>query len=128
MKHTKPYDQQILEGWETAHKKGQLTFLILLALRDSPKHMASVKDFIMQATNDMFAVDDKSMYRALRRLSEIEMIDFIQEPGDGGPDRKVYDLTDVGNTVLNQFIERNITNLYYKPHIKKLLERKSDGI
>ncbi len=117
------YEQQLLEGWEEAYKKGQLTLLILLALKDGPKHMAAIKDFITTVTDSGRVADDKSMYRALRRHNEVEMIDFKQVPGDGGPERKVYQLTEIGTNVLNQFIERNITRLFNQPIVKTLLER-----
>ncbi len=117
------YEQQLLGGWEEAYKKGQLTFLILLALKDGPKHMAAIKDFIQTVTSGGLVADDKSMYRALRRHNDVEMIDFKQVPGDGGPERKVYELSEIGTNVLNQFIERNITGLFNQSIVKKLLER-----
>lgn len=118
------YEQQLLEGWEEAFKKGQLTLWITLALRDSPKHMANIKSFIDQATNGALEVDDKSIYRALRRYYDVEMIDYTQQPGLGGPDRKVYSLTDLGERVLQRFIDRNIVDVFFKPDIQALLKKK----
>lgn len=95
----------------------------MLALKDGPKHMADIKVFIEKATNGALSADDKSMYRALRRYYDIEMLDFSQEAGKGGPDRKVYKLTDVGLRVLNEFTKRNISDVFYQPHIRMLIER-----
>lgn len=123
MEELNKYERELLEGWETAYKKGQLTLLILLALKEGPKHMAEIKGFIQQASDGHMLADDKSMYRALRRHDEVEMVTYKQMPGEGGPERKVYELTETGSTVLDAFIARNITGLYGKPNVKKLLER-----
>ncbi len=117
------YEQQLLDGWEETFKKGQLTLWIMLALKEGPKHMAEIKAFIDRATNCTLSADDKSMYRALRRYYDVEMIDFVQEPGKGGPDRKVYSLTEVGKRVLQEFTTRNITGVFYKPDVQNLINK-----
>ncbi len=115
------YEQKLLAGWEEVFKKGQLTLWILLALRDCPKHMAEIKNFIHSATGGVLSVDDQSMYRALRRYHDVEMVGFTTEPGDNGPDRKVYALTGVGAKVLDQFLDRNIVSVFYRKDIKDLV-------
>ncbi len=117
------YENKLLEGWEEVFKKGQLTFWIMLALKHGPKHMADIKSFIDEATGGTLSADDKSMYRALRRYFDAELIDFTAEAGDGGPDRKVYSLTPIGQKVLARFVDRNITSVFYQPTIKALIER-----
>ncbi len=117
------YEQKLLDGWEDVFKKGQLTLWIMLALKDGPKHMAEIKAFIDTATNNTLSADDQSMYRALRRYYDAEMIDFTQESGKGGPDLKVYALSKVGAKVLEQFIQRNVVSVFFKPEVIKLLER-----
>jgi PadR family transcriptional regulator PadR len=116
------YEKKLLEGWEEAFKKGQLTLWILLALKDGPKHMTEIKDFIHQSTNGSLNADDKSLYRALRRYYDTELVDFSSEPGKGGPDLKVYALTEVGDRVLDEFSKRNILDVFFKPDIEKLLK------
>ncbi|HEX5447751.1 MAG TPA: hypothetical protein VFW90_00940, partial [Candidatus Saccharimonadales bacterium] len=66
--------------------------------------------------------DDQSMYRALRRYYDTELVDFRQEPGKGGPDLKIYSLSDVGAKVLDHFTKRNILDVFFKPQIKSLIE------
>lgn len=83
--------------------------------------MAEIKDFIHSATNGTLKADDQSMYRALRRFYDVEMLDFAQKPGDNGPDRKVYSLTGIGKQVLGDFLQRNIITVFYKPEIKQLI-------
>ena len=117
------YEQTLLSGWEEVHKKSQLTLWILLALKDGPKHMADVKVFISGLTNHLIVADDKSMYRALRRFSDAEMLDFVSETNEAGPDRKVYRLTPTGRQVLDAFIARNISGIFLSPRVQSLLTK-----
>ena len=115
------YEKSLLKAWEDVYKKGQLTLWILLALKDGPKHMAEIKQFIAEHTHDALRADDKSMYRALRRYHAAEMIAFTAAPGAGGPDRKVFELAPTGRRVLKAFCARNIVPIFYQPAIKKLI-------
>ena len=116
------YAQKVLDGWEDVYKKGQLTFWVMLALKDGPKHMAEIKTFIDRATNQAFSVDDMSMYRALRRYYEAELTEYSSAPGNG-PDRKIYRLSAIGENVLQNFVKRNITSVLFRPEMKTLIER-----
>lgn len=118
-----PYAKKLLDGWEEVFKKGQLTLWVMLALKDSPKHMGAIKKFINEATDGTLSADDQSMYRALRRYYDVELVTYTSEQGNGGPDRKVYSLTDTGLEVLDAFTKRNIVSVLYKPNIKELIER-----
>lgn len=120
MKHNEQLTS-LLEGWEEVYKKGQLTLWVLLAVRDVPRHMREIKEFIATATHNTFSVDDNSMYRALKRYEKARLLTFALAPGDGGPVRKVYRLTDLGLALLNQFVERNITQVYYDKNVKALM-------
>ena len=117
------YEQKLLNGWEDVAKKGQLTLWIMLALKDGPKHMSEIKVFIDTATNGTMSADDQSMYRALRRYYDAEMITYIQASGKGGPDLKIYSLTQVGSKILHQFIQRNIVSVFFTSEVKKLLQQ-----
>ncbi len=116
------YEKILLGGWEDVHKKSQLTFWILLALKDGPKHMAEIKYFISVKTNNLLEADDKSMYRALRRFQDADMINNDLKNNPNGPDQKVFKLTKSGKKILAEFIERNINNIIFRPDVKKLLE------
>lgn len=116
------YESKLLDAWEEAFKKGQLTLWIMLALRQGPKHMAEIKTFIHRQTDKVLSADDQSMYRALRRYADAEMIEFDTSPGEGGPDRKIYRLTATGDAVLNQFLQRNIIRPLYKPGVRRLVQ------
>ncbi|HEX5447639.1 MAG TPA: PadR family transcriptional regulator [Candidatus Saccharimonadales bacterium] len=116
------YERKLLESWEDVYKKGQLTLWIMLALKDGPKHMEQIKVFIGRFTNDTMVADDKSLYRALRRYYDAEMVNFKQVPSKGGPDLKIYSLNHVGNRVLETFIRRNILEVFFQPRINELIK------
>lgn len=115
------YELQLLTGWEEVYKKGQLTLWILLALKQTPRTMAEIKEFMTAYTKGTLEADDKSMYRALRRYNEAMLINFATEPGQGGPDRKRYFLTDTGFAVLQAFLERNVVQTLFHPELKQLI-------
>jgi len=106
-----PLEESLLAGWEDVHKKSQLTLWILLALKQHPKSMSAVKDFIHLRTNDTISADDKSIYRALRRFAEANLITATLEANPAGPDIKIWSLTSSGNVVLKEFITRNIQSV-----------------
>jgi len=105
------YEQKLLLGWEDIYKRGLLTFWILLSLVEEPKYMAEIRQFIENQSRDSFAVEDQSLYRALRRYVDSEMITFSTRRTSNGPDRKYYELTSIGRRVLTAFTKRNIAPL-----------------
>lgn len=115
------YEDTLLSGWEDVYKKGQLTIWILLALQDGPKYMADIKEYIKNQTNGVLEVDDKSMYRALRRYTGAELVSYTVAPNAAGPDRKLYSITPVGSTVLTRFLSRNINPVLNNAVIRSLL-------
>jgi len=119
------YEKKLLEGWEEVYKKGQLTLWIMLALKNGEKHMAEIKNFIENSTNNSLTADDKSLYRSLRRYYDVEMIDFTNQPSESGPDKKLYRLTDSGRKILERFIERNISSVFYKDQVIKLIKKEA---
>ncbi len=117
------YEGTLLAGWEEVHKKGQLSLWILLALKDGAKYMGRIKVFIADATNHTITPDDKSMYRALRRFTASEIVDYEMIPSDKGPDLKIYQLTPTGENVLRAFVKRNISQIFYQTVNRKLIEK-----
>ena len=84
--------------------------------------MSKIKDFIGSQTNRTLKADDKSMYRALRRFYEADMVTYISKASQNGPALKIYQLTNTGENVLQGFLKRNIIKIFYKPSIKRLIE------
>jgi DNA-binding PadR family transcriptional regulator len=99
---------ELLESWEATYKKGQLSLWILLALKEGPKYLPEIQDFIREASRDSISCEDQSLYRALRKFTVVEMVQFDLHKGDRGPDKKHYALTDLGTEILDAFTQRNI--------------------
>ncbi|HBB91074.1 MAG TPA: hypothetical protein DC042_05005 [Bacteroidales bacterium] len=123
MKNKKELSEQLLEAWEETHKKGQLTLWIFLALRDGPKYVSEIKSFIETRTGQTIICEEQSLYRALRKFQQVEMTGFTPGKGQGGPDRKYYYITPMGEDILDRFVERNI-RLFFLPEIESLMKRK----
>ena len=116
------YEQTLLAGWEATYKMGQLSLWVMLALKAGPKHMAQIKQFIGEASGSVVTADDKSIYRALRRYHDADLVSFEMQPSSNGPDLKVYTLTMTGRNVLGHFLQRNIS-VFYNPDIRMLVEK-----
>jgi DNA-binding PadR family transcriptional regulator len=122
MNNLTEYERTLLAGWELTYKMGQLSLWLMLALQDGPKHMAQIKQFLQAATDGTMSADDKSIYRALRRYDKGDLVRFDTQPGTGGPELKVYDLTETGRHVLEHFLARNV-RIFYKPSVRTLIEK-----
>ena len=116
------YRQNLLKTLEETYKKGQLTFWILLTLRDEPKYINDIQEFIKMTTKGTISCEDQSLYRALRKFRDLEMVDYELRKGHKGPDRKYYTLTPLGKDILEEFIQRNIRILYNKQLAALLLK------
>ena len=108
MKSNSDFSKLILDSWEQAFHKGQLTFWILSGLKESPKCLEEIQLFIKDHTNNVIIFDEQSIYRALRKYYDVELVDYELHDSERGPQRKYYALTKIGNSVLKQFTERNI--------------------
>lgn len=114
MSENQSYKSGLLTSWEETYKKGQLTFWLMLALRDKPLYVNEIMDFIKTSTNGTISCEGQSLYRALRKHYDLEMVDFVLRQGNKGPDRKYYFLTTIGKDLLREFTERNISIFYDK--------------
>ncbi len=114
------YEHTLLIGWEEVAKKSQLTLWILLALRDGPKQMRDIKEFVTYHSHNTVDADDKSMYRSLRRYKDSDIVDYTTRPSESGPDIKVYHLTDTGDHILQAFLDRSILRFATDPALKRL--------
>ena len=119
------YERKLLTAWEEVHKKSQLTLWLLLALKTGPKHMAAIKAFVYDYSQQTISADDKSLYRALRRLQDGELLDASHVASGNGPDHKVYQLTEVGHRVLQSFVQRNIIDVIYSPRVQTLIREET---
>jgi DNA-binding PadR family transcriptional regulator len=107
------YERRLLSGWEEIYKRGLLTMWLLLAVRDQPRYSAEITDFINTMTRETMTADTRSVYRALRRLSDLELVETSSQPGRRtGADRTYYRITRTGQRVLNAFLDRHIRGIY----------------
>jgi len=113
---------ELLSAWEETYKKGQLTLWIFLSLKEGKKYVDEIKSFVEEQSNQTMTCESQSLYRNLRKYHHVGIVDFEAGEGNKGPDRKYYFLTELGNKLLNQFINRNI-NLFYNQRIKNLINK-----
>jgi DNA-binding PadR family transcriptional regulator len=106
-----PEAGRLLKEFEDAYKLGKLGLWIIIALKHGPKHMADIRSFISESTDDAVSADDRSIYRTLRRFHTSGMLSYIQVSSSRGRSFKVYGLTEVGIAVSNEFLERNVRPL-----------------
>ena len=114
MKDIDHYKHELLTTWEDTYKKGQLTLWIFLALKDGPKYVNDIRDFIVEYSEGTISCEEQSLYRALRKFNHLKIVGFSSGKGNKGPDRKYYELTDIGIEILAAFISRNIKLFFNK--------------
>ncbi|MBZ9631909.1 PadR family transcriptional regulator [Salegentibacter sp. LM13S] len=112
---------ELLLSWENTYKKGQLTLWIFMALQESRKYVDEIKSFIEKKSNGTISCEEQSLYRALRKYEHINVLTFELKEGNKGPERKYYSLTNLGQELFKQFVNRNI-KLFYSEEIKNILK------
>lgn len=112
---------ELLSAWEETYKKGQLTLWIFLALKEGEKYVDDIKAFVEEQSNNTMTCESQSLYRNLRKYQHVGVVDFNTKEGFKGPDRKYYFLTQLGHSLLKQFIDRNI-NLFFSEKINTLIQ------
>jgi PadR family transcriptional regulator, regulatory protein PadR len=108
MKSDQEYLSELLDAWELSYKKGLLSFWILAAVHESPRTMEEIQAFMQDRLPEGISYDDQSVYRALRRFDDVELIRFEAIPNDRGPALKRYSLTSLGARLLSEFARRNL--------------------
>lgn len=121
MTNPREYRQELLSTWEETYKKGQLTFWLLLALRDKPRYVGEIREHIEFITMNTISCEEQSLYRALRKFNQLDIVEYTLKEGNKGPDRKYYSLTAMGRELLEEFIERNI-RVFYRQEVRRLLD------
>lgn len=122
MKNEKKLNELLL-SWENTYKKGQLTLWIFMALQEGEKYVDEIKDFITKKSKGTISCEEQSLYRALRKYEHINVLTHVLKEGNKGPDRKYYYLTNLGQELFNEFVDRNI-KLFFSTEIKNILKLK----
>ena len=111
---------ELLDAWEDTYKKGQLTFWVFLALKESSKCVEEIKEFVEEMSEGSMSCEEQSLYRNLRKFQHLDIVAFESRRVSKGPDRKYYYLTKVGIELFKRFVERNIL-IFTKESIINLL-------
>jgi PadR family transcriptional regulator PadR len=120
MNHNPTLQEDLLGAWEETYKKGQLTLWIFLSLKEGPKYVTQLQESINRFSKGTIRAEEQSLYRTLRKFYHLKMVDFSAGKGHKGPDRKYYQLTPLGQSLLTSFVERNIL-LFFEEPLKELL-------
>jgi len=121
MKNDEKLHAELLSAWEETYKKGQLTLWIFLSLKEGPKYVTQLQESIETYSRGTIRAEEQSLYRTLRKFYHLKMVDYSGGKGHKGPERKYYQLTPLGHSLLKSFIERNIL-LFFEDPMKKLLQ------
>ena len=120
MKTNETLQEDLLTAWEETYKKGQLTLWIFLSLKEGPKYVTELQESIAGFSKGTIRAEEQSLYRTLRKFYHLKMVDYSAGKGHKGPDRKYYQLTELGQSLLSSFVERNIL-LFFEEPLKSLL-------
>ncbi|MBK8903394.1 MAG: helix-turn-helix transcriptional regulator [Anaerolineaceae bacterium] len=99
---------ELLAQWEDTYKKGLLSFWILLLLYQEEMYAYEMTAVIAEISQGTVIVDEKSVYRALKRFEDNQIIQSSLRKSDVGPPRRYFRLTALGETLLRRFCQRNI--------------------
>jgi PadR family transcriptional regulator PadR len=100
--------EELLETWEGNYKKGLLTFWLLMILHQRKAYAFEMTGLVSELSGGMFSVDEKSIYRSLKRFTNLGITSSSWEESEIGPQRRYYQLTELGVKLLQVFIRRNI--------------------
>lgn len=113
---------ELLNAWEETYKKGQLTFWVFLALKESKKYVDEIKDFVETMSEGTMSCEEQSLYRNLRKFQHLDIVAYESIKVSKGPERKYYYLTEMGDELFKRFVERNIM-IFSKKSIINLLTK-----
>ncbi|WP_420629526.1 PadR family transcriptional regulator [Candidatus Leptofilum sp.] len=111
-----PNLDELLAKWEEGYKKGLLSFWILLLLNQEEMYAYEMTAVIADMSQQTVSVDEKSIYRALKRFEDNQLIQSDVRKSDKGPPRRYFRLTENGRLLLAKFCERNIL-IFQEPRV-----------
>jgi DNA-binding PadR family transcriptional regulator len=116
------YEKNLLKNWEEVYRQGLLTFWSLLALYNRELSIAEIRSEIELLTNGTYKTSDQALYRLLRKHYDLEMVNMREISGNGGPNKKLYSLSDIGMQLLIDFTQRNIT-LFSSAKVQNIINK-----
>ena len=84
---------------------GLLEPALLAVLASQPSHGYDLRRAVEELSGGLVCIDPGGMYRVLRRLEEEGFVASTWSEGDHGPQRRRYELTDEGRSLLRQWAE-----------------------
>lgn len=117
----KNYEDKLLSDWEDVYRQGLLTFWSFIALQDEELDVQALKRRIEQLTDSSYVTAEQTLYRVLRKHYDLELVDYREVPGEGGPKKKLYSLSRLGEKLLKEFTIRNIS-LFSKQEVQQLIK------
>lgn len=118
--------EQLLEQWEQNYKKGLLSFWMLLSMSDEPQYAYAMKEKIEAMSLGSVSADENSIYRALRRFANEDLIISEMQSSDLGPQRRYFELSEKGRDLLRQFIQRNLA-VFSDKDVKAAMKKITDS-
>ena len=91
--------------WHNYPERGWIQFLILRFLYEKPTHGYQLLEEIEERTCGCHRLEPGSMYTILRRMEEKGLLESKWERVEGGPERRVYNLTRKGVEALRVGLE-----------------------
>lgn len=68
MKSDTSYIKLILTSWEPTFHKGQMTYWILVGIKESPKSLEVIQTFISYAIRGIISYNEQSIYKTQKIL------------------------------------------------------------
>lgn len=115
------YPKELLTSWEDVFKQGLLTFWIFLVLKESTLSIEEIKLKIKLFSKNTYDPAEQTLYRVLRKHTELGLTEYEEVASASGPNRKLYTLSKNGKSILFDFTSRNIS-LFHQDIIKKILK------
>ena len=113
--------EELLSQWAEVYKKELLSFWILLLLHREEMYAYEMTAVIAEMSQETVIVDEKSVYRALKRFEENQIIQSTLRKSDMGPPRRYFRLTNMGRALLIKFCQRNIL-VFQEPIVAAAIE------
>lgn len=120
---SKTYEDTLLDNWELIFRQGLLTFWVFIAIRDTALSVDQIIERVSALTNNTYITSEQTIYRLLRKQYDLELVDYVEVAGNGGPNKKMYTLSPLGTSLLTTFVDRNI-RLFQQPIIFNNTEEK----
>jgi DNA-binding PadR family transcriptional regulator len=101
-------EDEKLEEVEIYLPLSEVTSYILLSLAPGPRHGYAIMKDVQAVSKERVVLSTGTLYGAIKRLLEQEWIERVDDPhqNSSGRERKVYQLTELGRSILKAEVHR----------------------